>query len=133
LVQWLQSPQRDDPSGAQGAAAVRDGQQGIEVIVVKQTRRGLALLDGKPLPQDTPEDDLAKEIARNRLTLPLALSQPTALAALEKIADDNIRSWNQSAWLHGELFLILDEENKAELCGYRVVYSTLDGLWMGKI
>ncbi|MDR0896685.1 MAG: CRISPR-associated helicase Cas3' [Oscillospiraceae bacterium] len=133
LARWLQNAEKDDPSGARGAAAVRDGQQGLEVIVVKQTRKGFALLDGKPLPQATPDDKLAKEIARNRLTLPIALSKPTALAELEKIADENMRSWNLSAWLHGELFLILDEENMAELCGYRVAYSALDGLSIEKI
>lgn len=52
---------------------------------------------------------------------------------LEKISLNELRSWQQSDWLKGELFLILDEQFSAELCGYHLRYDQHYGMLSEKI
>jgi hypothetical protein len=124
---WLSN----DKAESNGQATVRDGQQGIEVIVVRKAAKGYALLDGTPLPLTTPDDELGKRMARNRLTLPNHLSRDEHITALEEIAK-KMPLWQKSDWLRGELFLVLDGDDEGELCGYRVEYSEVYGLKVEK-
>ena len=43
-----------------------------------------------------------------------------------------LQEWQQSPWLRGELFLLLDREGKGTLRGYRLQYTKEDGLCIEK-
>lgn len=131
LVGWLDTSIADDPSGKRGEATVRDIEDSLEVLVVQ--RRGkdyymppwLAKFKGRRIPADAPpEAGLARAMAECSITLPRELCRKLdeTIKELEVIALQELRAWQQSPWLKGELFLILDEQLSAELCGYRLQY-----------
>lgn len=47
---------------------------------------------------------------------------------LEEKNIKELSMWQQSPWIHGELVLLLNEQNQAELNGYRLSYSFEKGL-----
>jgi len=140
LLNWLED--FVDNTGKRGEAAVRQGEDSIEVIVVEKTASGLRLLPwigeefGKSdIPTDVePEDLLARTLASCMVRLPTKLTGSW-------IIDDVIKSlekscqwlgvWMRSPWLKGELFLFVEREGNdyvAELAGYRLYYSRELGL-----
>ncbi len=134
LVGWLDT----DVSDRQGEAAVRDSDESIEVLVIRQKSNGRFCFlpwindGGEISPNEVPKSTLAKTLARQRLTLPRALCAPwmidRTIAELEKVNSEWIPQWQQSVWLKGELFLILDEQCSASLCGYLLIYDREYGL-----
>jgi CRISPR-associated endonuclease/helicase Cas3 len=137
LVGWLDTGITDDPSGKRGEAAVRDIEDSLDVLVVQ--RRGkeyymlpwLAKFRGRNIPADAPpEAELARAMAECSITLPreLCWKLDETIKELEVIALQELRAWQQSPWLKGELFLILDEHLGADLCGYRLQYHQLYGM-----
>lgn len=141
LVGWLDM-KIDDPSGKRGEAAVRDTADSIEVLVV--LRRGkeffmLPWLDkfkGRKIHSHMPpETELARAMAECSIQLPreLCWKPDNTIRELEKIALCELREWQQSDWLKGELFLVLDEQLGTELCGYYLQYDQRYGLLSKKI
>jgi CRISPR-associated endonuclease/helicase Cas3 len=142
LVGWLDTSVTDDPSGKRGEAAVRDTEDSLEVLVVQ--RRGkefcmlpwLAKFKGRKIPSDVPpEMELARAIAECSIQLPreLCWKLDETIRELEKIALHELWAWQQSPWLKGELFLVLDEELSTELCGYHLQYDQHYGMLSKKI
>ena len=142
LVGWLDTSITDDPSGKRGEAAVRDTADSMEVLVVQ--RRGqefymLPRLDkfkGQKIPSYMPpETELARAMAECSIQLPreLCWKLDDTIRELEKIALYELREWQQSPWLKGELFLVLDEQFGTELCGYHLQYDQCYGMLSKKI
>ncbi len=127
-------------SDTAGEAAVRDGGDSVEVLVIHRLEEGLfAPLHWKDSPQiqrgispsSVPDSQTARMLAQQSLRLPYSLSH-------EGIIDQTIRDleasnqpltkWQESPWLKGMLFLILDKDHKTTLCGYRLAYHRDMGL-----
>ena len=142
LVGWLDTSIKDDPSGKRGEATVRDTEESLEVFVVQRYKGEyrmlpwLAQFKGRKIPADVPPDmEIARAIAGCSVQLPRELCWKIndTIEELEKIALHELRAWQQSDWLKGELFLILDEQLSAELCGYHLQYDRRYGLLAKKM
>jgi len=142
LIGWLDSLVKDDPSGKRGEATVRDIENTIEVLVVQKKNKELFILPwhpkfgGQKVPNDMPPPvDLARAIAECSIQLPreLCWQIDNTISELERISLLELWAWQQSPWLKGELFLVLDKDLSAELCGYRLQYDKFYGLLLRKI
>jgi CRISPR-associated endonuclease/helicase Cas3 len=142
LIGWLDMSVQDDPSGKRGEATVRDSDTTLEVLVVQRRGNQFYLLPWlspqREIPVDVPPDtQLARAMAQCSVQLPQALSVAwmidRTISELEKISIVQLRAWQESPWLKGDLFLVLDEQLSTELCGYRLVYERRYGLCSEKI
>jgi CRISPR-associated endonuclease/helicase Cas3 len=142
LVGWLDTSITDDPSGKRGEATVRDTEDSLEVLVVQRRGGGyymlpwLAKFKDRKIPSDTPpEVGLARAMAECSIQLPreLCWNLDQTIAELEKISLQELRAWQQSSWLKGELFLVLNEQLSTELCGYHLQYDQCYGMLSKKI
>ena len=130
LVGWLDTGITSDPLGKRGEAAVRDIGNTLEVLVLQQ-RGGdyfmlpwLAKQGGRRIPVlEPPGEELAKALAECSIQLPHALCYKLddTIEALEKIALGDLPLARIPT--KGELFLVLDEDYTAELCGYHLQYD----------
>ncbi|NLB53942.1 MAG: CRISPR-associated helicase Cas3' [Syntrophomonadaceae bacterium] len=141
LVGWLDTGITDDPSGKRGEVTVRDTDDSLEVLVVQRRGKAYYMLPwitkftDKLIPADTPPNaEQARAMAECSIQLPreLCWNIDKTIAELEKITLSELRAWQQSSWLKGELFLVLDEELSAELCGYHLRYDKCYGLLSNK-
>ena len=143
LVSWLDSDVKEDKSGKRGEATVRDSSDSIDVLVIQRLEDGtLRLLPW--LCQDNPElaslplDHVptagqAIAIARCSVKLPAALSAPWIIdATINELEQNNMATlpecWQESPWLRGELFLVLDENLQMELSRHLLSYTKDTGL-----
>ena len=142
LVGWLDTGVADDPSGKRGEATVRDIEASLEVLVVQKRGKEYFMLPwlskygGRKTPSDIPpETELARAMAECSIQLPreLCWKLDDTIRELETIALHELRAWQQCHWLKGELFLVLDEQLSAELCGYRLQYDRNYGMLSKKI
>ncbi|WP_400203830.1 CRISPR-associated helicase Cas3' [Candidatus Methanomassiliicoccus intestinalis] len=119
LIGWLDQDKKDDPTGKRSEAAVRDTNDSIEVILVHRIGNKLHILPwvddygGMELPNGPIPDELAFVLAGCKVSLPYTFSTPwninKTISALEK--NENIPiEWQESKWLKGELFLILNND-----------------------
>jgi len=144
LVGWLDTDV-DDASGKRGEATVRDSSDSIEVLVVQQRSDGnIYLLPGvdkemedTAFPQDSaPPPELAWTVARCSVRLPTRFCTlwniDTTIHELESSNLKILKAWQDSEWLQGELFLVLDDEYRTELCGQVLHYSEESGLSLEK-
>jgi CRISPR-associated endonuclease/helicase Cas3 len=122
-----------------GEAAVRDIQQeSIEVILLHIKDGMLCLFDEKntQVPRNqTPDDELAMQMAQNTVKLPSKMSYferaAEAVRELEIISlapSSDYKLFQKSKWLKGSLFLIFDENNHADLLNNILTYSHEYGL-----
>ena len=136
LVDWLNT---DVPaSDKHGEAAVRDSEESFEVLLVWEKDGGRLCFPpwregGRELPKnEKPDEEIAKALARQSVRLPRVFCAPWAIdktiKELEHLNRERLREWQESPWLKGELFLILDEKCSVNLCGYRLTYDQYDGL-----
>lgn len=125
-------------SGAQ--ASVRGGDPSIEVLVLFQNQDGQVFAidnPSKPFYTDhVPSAEECRHIAQQRLRLSSIFSKGwqvnEVIRELEQPGCTILQEWQQSPWLRGELFLLLDREGKGTLRGYRLQYTKEDGLCMEK-
>ena len=127
----------DKDSEAAGLARVRDSINSIEVLVmVRYNSDSISFLpwqnSGRTVPRDRTHDDAdAKEISRQRINLPFALSVgkrgDKVIEQLEELKRTELPEWENSRWLKGELILLLDENLQTELCGFNLQYSRTEG------
>lgn len=138
LVGWLQADIKDR-NGKRGEATVRDTQDSIEVLVIKQKTNGdlytLPWLqkDGDKIIRDVPNDKLAKVIAGCSVSLPVYFTQKwnidnTITELEELILKYNLDILYESYWLAGELFIVLDENYEMKLLDKYIVYDEKYGL-----
>ena len=113
-----------------GDASVRDSHEVVDVLVIKKTASFFSMINGKELPIAELEDELAKELACQSVSLPRQFSGIDTIKELRDIADTQISIWQASPWITGELFLVFNEKGAANLCGNKVMYSSQDGLYI---
>ncbi|MDD3400140.1 MAG: CRISPR-associated helicase Cas3' [Eubacteriales bacterium] len=118
-------------------AAVRDGDESVEVVVLIRHEQGLGFLpwcEGGQIPEafDELPPQVAKAMARQTIALPTPLckahSVENTLKELESLKDEIPKAWKKSTWLTDQLFLVLDEELKTTLNGYCITYDRLIGM-----
>lgn len=118
-------------------ASVRDGQQSVDVLVMRKTEDGhfafLPWVSEKELRGDVvPSSEDGRQIALQRLRLPFVFCTGKHLDetvdALERENKEYLSAWQDSPWLRGELVLILDQNAEKELNGYRLKYEKDLGL-----
>ena len=123
----------------QGEAAVRDGEESITVLlVVKHSDGAIGFLPwlGKDrfFSDHVPEEKDCIQIARQQIRLPAAVSglywnqKKNVIEQLEETTRTELGEWQQSRWINGELFLILDDTLSATLCGWKLHYDRDLGL-----
>ena len=132
---WLNADMAD---GARGDAAVRDGEPNISVLAMQKHKDGRVSFPpwqegGREVSAGhAPDDETARQIARQKLTLPLSFSlygrDEQTIRELEDRNRRELPEWQNSGWLSGELILLLDDTLSAELCGQRIRYSEQFGL-----
>lgn len=140
MAGWLEMV----PSEAAGEASVRDGGDSVEVLVVYHQADGryapLPWTEEGPASQgiyahETPSSEAARQLAKQSLRLPRRLCHEgiidKTIAELE-VTNKVLSAWQQSPWLKGQLFLVLDAEYEAMLCGYNLCYQKELGLQIQK-
>ena len=124
--------------GARGEAAVRDGEAGITVLAMQEQPDGRITFFPWQQTGDSlsathmPDEETARRIARQRLTLPLLFSiydrAEQTIRDLESRNLQQLSEWQNSPWLSGELILLFDENLCAVLCGKTLRYTKEYGL-----
>lgn len=120
-------------------ASVRDATSAIEVLLMKRNKDGDIVFveentEKMPLLSSmrVPTVSEGRMVATQRLKLPYIFCSPSNLnKTIDELEDKNrkeLAEWQQSPWLHGELILLLDNNNRAELNGYKLSYSFERGL-----
>ncbi|QAS70547.2 CRISPR-associated helicase Cas3' [Oenococcus sicerae] len=127
---WLDRAQMGvDTNDQQAAAAVRDINETLEIILVQDTKTGFYLLDGTKL-EESMLADQAKMIAQQVVRLPTVFSYKIekTITELEKITAKLFPMWQDNKWLRGSLVLPLDQDLSCVLLNYRLTYSQKYGL-----
>jgi CRISPR-associated endonuclease/helicase Cas3 len=146
LIDWLNFDiDKGDATGKRAEATVRDTDDYLEVVALQKCRDGkLRLLPGlkkyggRELEHDRlPEDELAAALAACTVNLPRVFSHYRIIDdIIDELEERNIKEdlaeWQESPWLKGELFLLLDENLSAQLKGYTLKYDEKYGLWSEK-
>lgn len=134
LVGWLHASTRiaDD---AHGRAKVRDGEDGIEVLLVDASEevRVLPWLPeggGEIIPTDAvPPYRMAHAIAMSAVSLPAKLTFRSKVdATLTELEQLMFPAWQGSHLLAGQLILPLDKDASATVAGVRLRYDPMTGL-----
>lgn len=132
IADWLEK----NISEQKGKAAVRDTDESIEVLLIQEREGKLGLFgwtnDGPELlDYQVPDELLAKEMARQRILLPNVLTGPWIIAQtiseLER-GNERLLAWQESPWLRGELFVVLDENCSTVIGDYKLIYDRENGL-----
>lgn len=131
LLGWLDT----DMTQRQGEASVRDTDESIEVLLVRENDKGeICLLDNNDsiAEQCKPSVALGMLLARQRIRLPSPLCAPwimdKTISELEEMTLNRLGAWQDNPWLKGELVLILDKDLCGSLAGWRLRYSFQEGL-----
>ncbi|TPR19564.1 CRISPR-associated helicase Cas3' [Apilactobacillus timberlakei] len=142
LIGWLNNPNEQDleKSDAAGLAQVRDGEDTVEVIMVKRNGdNDYSLMENsKPLKELilNGTSKITKKLAQNTIKLPGILTRKyniqQTINELEKFNKDNLSNWQNQYWLRGSLGIILDENNRFPLNGYILSYDDKLGMTFEK-
>lgn len=129
-------------SNQNGDMSVRDIESSIEIIIMKQYNDdeiGFVYSNNhsndKRFHRHNLSDEDGIEIARQRLYLPQLFSSPWMLHQTIKELEDlqnKLPDWQHNPWLQGELIVLLDNNNTANLCGHRLYYDFELGLIVEK-
>ncbi|WP_058270088.1 CRISPR-associated endonuclease Cas3'' [Olsenella massiliensis] len=131
-----------------GERAVRDTQETVEVLLLRQGADGVSLLPwvgddrrgilpGASVPVHAcPEPALARLVAQGCVRLPLSLCNPQKIDLLIRELEDKsgeiVSCWQDSPWLAGRIALLMREEKNGLLVttilGQRLEYSAQVGL-----
>ena len=128
IADFLDVGEANNDSDAE--AAVRDTEDTIEVLVlVKESEINYTTFSRKVTFDITSSlsDREAEKIAKERLRLPIYFSKyryRETLKALQAMPE----RWRDSKWLKGELLLLLDGDNQAEISEKILRYSSERGL-----
>jgi len=135
MIGWLDI----DISDKKGEAAVRDANDSFEVLLIQRDASGTFrflpwIESGRNLDRfHEPPEKLARELAKCSVQLPVAVTgrHDNLESVIRQLEEENrqwLADWQQSPWLRGELFLILDESLSVKLGKYRLTYHKDFGL-----
>jgi CRISPR-associated helicase Cas3/CRISPR-associated endonuclease Cas3-HD len=136
LIGWLSGGIGDaDDQTARGHVRDTDGET-LEVLLLVRTENGLVIppwIDGGGVLVPTssePGRQLARQVARCTLPLPRSMTNADVIddtiAELERRVD--VRAWQDSPWLAGELVLDIDGNGHARLGSFDLHYDSHEGL-----
>ncbi|MDR2672186.1 MAG: CRISPR-associated helicase Cas3' [Coriobacteriales bacterium] len=141
IIDWLDTDLSNDPSGKRAEATVRDTTDSIQVLIIREKPNGrfytlpwLKDFEDRELPSDfSGNEKLAQTVASSTVNLPRNMCASwiidKTIAALEKDCCEKLPvAWQQSPWLQGELFLILDDTMYAEVLNFKLHYDREYGL-----
>ncbi|MGW8527558.1 CRISPR-associated helicase Cas3' [Nocardiopsis sp. NPDC055824] len=140
LIGWIEAGVGDAEDTQAGKAQVRDTRDSLEVLVARRSADGTVttvpwLADergGLDLPTDSaPPPASARALAASALRLPYQFTFPKELdRAIAELETDLVLAWQtkDAHWIAEELVLFLDEDDRAELAGFRLHYTPTDGL-----
>jgi hypothetical protein len=127
LIGWLDTGVTDN-TGKKAEATVRDIDSSLEVILIQKKRNGnfyllpwLETRGGEKIPADyTPDDEMAALMSSCTVNLPRSLAAPWVInKTIDALEKSNIAElpgcWQDSSWLKGELFIVLDECYRSEI------------------
>ncbi len=137
MVDWLQGNailKTEEKAYAQ----VRDSRETIEVIGLRKINDGYGFFGShEDISKRINEKRIARNIANNTLKLPTILTAnfniDKTIDQLEEYNMNNLKDWQDQAWLKGSLGIIFDENNEFILGDYRLIYSEKYGLRYEKI
>lgn len=115
-------------------AQVRDTNETVEVIALQKIGTGYGLFgNGEDLSSKISNFTVAKEIAKQTITLPIAMTKnyniDETIRELEKFKIENLSDWQNTQWLKSSLAIIFDENGYVDLQnGFRLHYSKECGL-----
>lgn len=130
-----------DPGNSEVSAqkSVRGGDVSIEVLVLQWDESGCLFMLNDPetplYPDHVPSDEECREIAKQRLRLSAQFSKRWVIDAVIHELEEKTRilaEWQQSPWIRGEVFLLLDETGQTTLHSTSLRYSQADGLCIEK-
>lgn len=129
---WLDREQLGlDKDENKAAAAVRDIQETVEMILLMKKEDEYYLLDGRRI-DDLPEYDRDREIAAQIIRLPTALTPEWQIdSVIDKLETNTVRNfgtWQSSIWLRGSLALVLNQDFETSFNGWKLKYSPKIGL-----
>lgn len=137
LIGWLADSSREAESST-GSARVRDGEDGIEVIVVHRGLDEVRLLDDggayagrsvSTMGLSVPPPELARALAAATVRLPVQVTRPSAFdATVTELENNGFEGFQQSPWLAGHLVMTLDDLGATTLGEFHLRYDTDDGL-----
>ena len=114
-----------------GEAQVRDIEERIEVIALKKVGSGYGTFSKKiDISSEIYNSEVAKQILKQTMILPSKFSYKisSTIKSLEKMRKEKLKLWDMQPWLNGELAIIFDENNKANINGTILEYSEKYGL-----
>lgn len=132
LIGMLEASAPD--SEAMALAQVRDTQETVEVIALKKVGNGYGTFKNEVnLSDQIDNPEIAMNIASQTLRLPQSVTgfgrAGKVIEELEDYNRKNLRSWQYTSWLKGELGIIFDDNNifdELEEC--TLIYDELIGL-----
>lgn len=142
LIGWLNNDSKESGGnkrsyGDEGLAQVRDGEDTIEVIMVKRSlESGYCLLGDRNneisgLIADGNYKTI-KKLAQNTIKLPRIFSKSYniehTIDVLEEFNRQNLSNWQLQPFLKGSLGIILDSNNQFKLDDYTLTYDNDIGL-----
>jgi CRISPR/Cas system-associated endonuclease/helicase Cas3 len=145
IVDWLNTDVSKDPNDKRAEATVRDTADSVQVLIIQKKRDEqfyslpwIMDFGGKRLSADLARNHrLAQAVANCVVSLPTSMCASwlidSVIAALETDCLQQLpEAWQQSEWLRGELFLILDEDMRARVLDFDLVYDQGYGLCVRK-
>ncbi|SBW22909.1 CRISPR-associated helicase Cas3 [Candidatus Protofrankia californiensis] len=110
------------------AAVVRDGEESVEVVLVRRGPAGYLTLGGRTLGPNgdaaVSDDSVLEEVVGATIRLP-AIKEITVAARADLAA---LPGWRHDPWLRRARALILDDELSVVLGTYRLIYNDEIGL-----
>lgn len=137
LIGWLKNPNPDE-SEEKAYAQVRDIEDTIEVIALKQISDGYGLFEeNEDISSNITDSSLAKQVAQHTLRLPLTLSKSynidKTIEELEKYYRRHFENWDNSSWLKGTLGIVFNENNEFILNGFKLSYDEKYGMQVERV
>ncbi len=122
----------EDKYEAEAHAAVRDGLDSIEVLLMQRYKDGtihfLPHFNGGAEVSGALTEDESRCIAEQRLRLPGTFCNDEIINELEESCKNSIASWQNFHWLRGPHVLFFDETMCSRLGDYILRYSPYSGL-----
>lgn len=137
ILGWIYAGVGEADDDTRGRAAVRDGDDSVEVLLLRRAADGtLHLPDGKVFeagapvdPQYRPTPAVARALSGCSLRLPAwATAGPGGKALLDVLHQNWFRPWQDDFDLRGQLLLILDRDGPTRIAGLSFSYDAHTGL-----
>ncbi|TPR13216.1 CRISPR-associated helicase Cas3' [Apilactobacillus timberlakei] len=144
LIGWLDNSldSKDKFSDEQGLAQVRNGNDNIEVIMVKAFgNNGYSIIgDNYDISKDVKDGDpkAIGQLVKNTIKIPQVLSQKynieNTIDLLESYNMKKLPEWQSNPWLKGALGIVLNENNRFpfDIYNYTIKYDKKIGLTYNK-